>query len=385
MIYLDNSATTALAPEVREAMLSVWDAVGNPSSLHSAGLSAKKKLENARASLLSSAGLKNIEWQTVFCGSGSEANNLALLGSIHNNRHLDSKRVFITDSEHASISKTAEVLAARGFEIVYIPTKGGALDLETLKSEAKKGICFASFMLVNNETGAIYDIAAAADIVKSASPSALVHCDAIQGFMRIPLPVSKNIDFFSVSAHKIHGPAGVGALFLRRELIKKRYLCPVIWGGGQEDGLRSGTENLAGAVGFAKAAEIMKSQSEENYKKMQELSLYAIEKITEAGATVNMPTIRAPHILSITLPRIKSQTMLGYLSAGGVCISSGSACSSNAKNRHVSSALTAFGLPESEADCTIRVSLCKDNTREDINALAELLASGIKRLVKIKR
>lgn len=385
MIYLDNSATTALAPEVRAAMLEVWENVGNPSSLHSAGLAAKKRLEAARSSLLSSAGLKSAEWQAVFCGSGSEANNLALLGSAHERRHLDSKRILITDSEHASVTSTAEALVSRGFELVRIPTKGGALDLEAIASEAKKGVCVASFMLVNNETGAIYDIAGAGEIIKKACPTALIHCDAVQGFMRIPLPVAKSIDFFSVSAHKLHGPAGVGALFLRRELIKKRYLCPVIFGGGQEEGLRSGTENLAGAVGFAKAAEIMKPNMDGNYGHLLDVSTYAIEKITEAGASVNIPPARAPHILSITLPRIKSQTMLNLLSAGGICVSSGSACSSNAKNRHVSSALVAFGLSDSEADFTIRMSLCKDNTREEIDEFASCLSSGIQRLVKIKR
>ena len=385
MIYLDNSATTLLAPEVREAMLEVWDNVGNPSSLHAAGLAAKKKLEGARSSLLSSAGLKSIEWQAIFCGSGSEANNLALLGSANTGRHLDSKRILITDSEHASVENTASVLASRGFEIINIATKGGALDLEAIEKEAKKGVCLASFMLVNNETGAIYDIERAAEIIKKACPTALIHCDAVQGFMRIPLPKAQNIDFFSVSAHKIHGPSGVGALFLRRELIKKRYLCPVIFGGGQEEGLRSGTENLAGAVGFAKAAEIMKPMMDANFAHLLDISVYAIEKATEAGAKVNLPEKRAPHILSITLPRIKSQTMLNLLSAGGVCVSSGSACSSNTKNRHVSSALVAFGISDADADCTIRVSLCKDNTREDIDQFAELLASGINRLVKIKR
>lgn len=385
MIYLDNSATTALAPEVRAAMLEVWDNVGNPSSLHSAGLEAKKRLESARTSLLSSAGLKSTEWQTVFCGSGSEANNLAILGSAHTGRHLDSRRILITDSEHASVENTAQVLASRGFEIVRIATKGGALDLEAIEREAKKGVCLASFMLVNNETGAIYDLERASEIIKKSCPSALIHCDAVQGFMRIPLPKAVNIDFFSVSAHKIHGPAGTGALLLRRELIKKRYLCPVIIGGGQEEGLRSGTENLAGAVGFAKAAEIMKPMMEANYAHLLDVSSYAIEKVTAAGAKVNLPEKRAPHILSITLPRIKSQTMLNLLSAGGVCVSSGSACSSNAKNRHVSSALVAFGLSESDADCTVRMSLCKDNTRKDIDAFAELLESGINRLVKIKK
>ncbi len=385
MIYLDNSATTLLAPEVRDAMLEVWENVGNPSSLHSSGMTAKRRLESARTSLLASAGLRSSDWQAIFCGSGSEANNLAILGSAHDKRHLDSRRILITDSEHASVSNTAEILVSRGFELVSIPTKGGELDLEILEKEAKKGVCLASFMLVGNETGAVYDIERAAEIIKKICPTALIHCDAIQGFMRIPLPKAQNIDFFSVSAHKIHGPAGVGALFLRRELIKKRYLCPVIFGGGQEEGLRSGTENLAGAVGFAKAAEIMKPMMDENYAHLLELSSYAIEKVTEAGANVNLPINRAPHILSITLPRIKSQTMLNLLSAGGVCVSSGSACSSNSKNRHVSSALRAFGLSDSEADCTIRVSLCKDNTREEIDRFAELLSSGIDRLIKIKR
>ncbi len=385
MIYLDNSATTLLAPEVRDAMLCVWENVGNPSSLHAAGLDAKKRLESARASLLSSAELKPADWQAVFTASGSEANNLAILGTAHDKRHLDSRRVLITDSEHASVTNTASVLTERGFEIVYLSTRGGKLDLEVLEQEAKKGVCLASLMLVNNETGAIYDIAKAAQIIKNHAPSALIHCDAVQGFMRIPLPDVKQIDLISASAHKIHGPAGVGVLFTRRDLIKKRAFCPVIYGGGQEEGLRSGTENLAGAVGFAKAAELLKPEMNDNFAHMLDVSEYAIEKITAAGAAVNLPDDRAPHILSITLPRIKSQTMLNLLSAGGVCVSSGSACSSNAKNRHVSSALTAFGLSEQDADCTIRMSLCKHNTREDIDKFAELLASGINRLVKIRR
>ncbi len=385
MIYLDNSATTALAPEVLQAMLCVWESVGNPSSLHAAGLSAKKRLEGARASLLSSAGLKASEWQTVFCASGSEANNLALLGTAHDGRHLDSRRILITDSEHASVANTASALAERGFELVHIPTRGGRLDLEAIEKEAKRGVCLASFMLVNNETGAIYDIAGAAQAIKKHSPSALIHCDAVQGFMRIPLPQAQSIDLISVSAHKIHGPSGVGALFTRRELVKKRAFRPIIYGGGQEEGLRSGTENLAGAVGFAKAAELLCPEINKNLAHLTDISSYAIEKANAAGASVNLPENRAPHIISITLPRIKSQTMLNLLSAGGVCVSSGSACSSNAKNRHVSSALTAFGLSDADADCTIRVSLCKHNTREDIDAFAELLESGINRLVKIRR
>ncbi len=385
MIYLDNSATTKLAPEVREAMIEVWESVGNPSSLHAAGLAAKKKLEGARASLLSSAGLRHTEWQVIFTASGTEANNLAILGTAHDKRHLDSRRVLITDSEHASVTNTANALTERGFEVVYIPTNGGKLDLGAIEKEAKRGVCLASFMLVNNETGAIYDIEGAAKIIKKNSPTALIHCDAVQGFMRIPLPNAQSIDLISVSAHKIHGPSGVGALFLRRDLIKKRALCSVIFGGGQEEGLRSGTENLAGAVGFAKAAELLEPEMAKNYDHLLDLSSYAIKKVIEAGATVNLPEERAPHILSITLPRIKSQTMLNLLSAGGICVSSGSACSSNAKNRHVSSALTAFGLSERDADCTIRVSLCKHNTRADIDAFAELLESGINRLVKIRR
>lgn len=384
MIYLDNSATTALAPEVRDAMLKVWEDVGNPSSLHFAGAAAKRKLSGAKSSLLCSAGLKPTQWQVIFCGSGSEANNLALFGSANENRHLDSRRILITDSEHASVSNSARALTFRGFELVSIPTKGGMIDMEALRREAQRGVCLASFMHVNNETGAIYDIAGAAEAVKSACPTALVHCDAVQGFMRIPLPKSPAIDLFSISAHKIHGPAGVGALLMRAELIKKHALCPIVYGGGQEEGLRSGTENLAGAVGFATAAELMSSSVEANYKLLLELSEYAIQRVTEAGARVNIPAERAPHILSITLPHIKSQTMLNLLSAGGVCVSSGSACSSNAKGRHVSSALRAFGLSDNDADCTIRMSLCRSNTRAEIDEFAALLSSGIQRLVRIK-
>lgn len=382
MIYLDNSATTPLAPEVLSEMSRIWSSPGNPSSLHSAGQNARRELERAKSSILSSASLSPGAFLPVFTGSGSEANNLAIRGCANAKTHFESKRILISDSEHPSLTRVAESLTSCGFEIVKIPTRGGALDLEVLELEARRGVFLFSSMLVNNETGAIYDIKSAAELIKSIAPLAIVHCDATQGFMRIPLPKTPSVDLITASAHKIHGPAGVGVLFVRRELIKRHAISPIILGGSQEEGMRAGTENLAGIVGFAKAAELLASHFEENFTHLCSLSEYAVERVTAAGARVNMPKTKAPHILSVTLPRIKSQTMLNLLSAGGVCVSSGSACSSRSKN--VSPSLRAFGLTDMEADSTIRISFSVNNQKSDIDALGELLAGGIARLVKIK-
>lgn len=383
-IYLDNSATTALSEGVKEAMVAAMEIYGNPSSLHTAGDEAHKLLNTAREQIYAAVGVRQAEgWRAVFTASGSEANNLAILGAARAKKHFSSKRILLTDSEHPSVARAVEALTREGFEAVYISTRGGALDMVQLRNEAMKGVFLASFMLVNNETGALYDIDAAARAIRAVCPDALIHCDAVQGFLRQALPrVSCGIDMISVSAHKIHGPKGVGALVISPAVIKRRALTPVIYGGGQEDGLRSGTENLVGIAGFGKAVTEGRLALVPNADKLRGLYSYATERLSALDVTLNVPERHVDHIISVTVPNIKSQTMLNFLSARGICVSSGSACSSHDKK--LSPALRAFGLDDKAADSTIRVSLCPENTAEDIDALVGALADGMRSLVKIK-
>lgn len=382
MIYLDNSATTALSDAAVAEMTAALKCYANPSSLHAAGIEAREFVEKARQRVQNAAGLRQTDgWHLIFTGSGSEGTNLAIAGAARAKKHFDSKRIIITDSEHPSVTNTAESLAVLGFETVKIPTKGGEIDLGILESELKKGAFMVSVMLVNNETGALYDIKAVYELVRRLTPDAIIHCDAVQGFIRVPLPL-KYADMITVSAHKIHGPKGVGALLVSPSIIKKKILSPVIFGGGQEEGLRSGTENVPGIAAFGAAAADGFANAANYSAVLEKLYNYARERLTDAGCRINTPVHHVNHILSVTLPRIKSQTMLSFLSSKGICVSSGSACSSH--GGHISGTLIAYGLSPLEADSTLRVSFCAENTFAEIDALAEAVKEGIQKLVKIK-
>ena len=378
-LYLDNSATTPLLPEAAEAIRLAFETYANPSSLHSAGIAASKLLAESRRTVADGSCL-GASYTPVFCGSGSEANNLAIRGFCGLGKHFDSKRIIISDSEHPSVAASAESLSALGFETVMIPTKGGELDLGALESELRRGAALVSVMSVNNETGALYDIPAALSLCRQLCPGAIFHTDAVQGFMRIPL--TRCADMISVSAHKIGGPKGCGALFVRGDLIRRRALSPVVYGGGQESGLRSGTENTAYAAGFAAAVRVWSERGREFAAEMRETSLAFIDVITASGCRVNRPPRTADYIISATLPGIKSQVMLSFLSSKGIYVSSGSACSS--KDRKISSSLKAFGLSDRDADCTIRISLSPAVSKKDAEILGDALREGIDKLVKIK-
>ena len=380
LIYLDNSATTGLCPEAARAMTEALSSFANPSSLHSAGSEAADLLGSSRRTLLAVSGLPE-GFTAVFTGSGSAANNLALIGAGRSGKHFSSRRIILTDSEHPSVNNTVAALEREGFEAVMIPTQGGRIDEKVFSAEIAKGAAMVSLMLVNNETGAYYGVEEAFAEARRVCPGALLHCDAVQGFMRVPLP--GNADMITVSAHKIHGPKGVGALFLSRDVIKKKSLSPLIYGGGQESGLVSGTENTPGIAGFSAAAAAAASRRAADCGKLALLRRMTVDAAEKAGARVNIPYRRVDHIVSVTLPGIKSQTMLNYLSAWGICVSSGSACSSH--DRKISRSLKAFGLSDADADCTVRVSLSAENTPEEIEAFGERLADGISRLVRAKR
>ena len=383
-IYLDNSATTPLSDAAKrkiEEMLSIY---GNPSSLHSLGQRAEAELKTAREAILSALGVRSRDGEFVFTSSGTEATALALIGCAHAKERRDATRILISDSEHSSVANTAASLAKEGFEIVKIPTKRGILDMDAIRAALDKKIFLASFMLVNNETGARYAVEDAFSLLKEKYPEAITHCDAVQGFMKLRFsPSSLRADLVSVSGHKLHAPKGVGGLYISADMLKKRKISPVLFGGGQEKGLRSGTENTIGIAAFgASVADLAKRRSEVEAH-LEELYLYATEKLEAIGLRINRPGgARVSHIINLTLPRIESETMLHFLSADGIFVSSGSACSSHAKGP--SGALVAFGLPAAEADCSLRVSLSEYSTKEDVDALVASLLAALARLVRIK-
>ena len=386
-IYLDNSATTRIS----DVALAKYNEVslgnfGNPSSLHGLGFNAEREIVAARKNILTSLGVRDAS--VVFTASGSEANNLALIGrALAKERYMRGAKIITTEGEHASVDEPLGRLERMGFRIAKIPTVGGRLDLDALRREMTGDVILVSMMMVNNETGALYDIKGAAAIVKAGAKDALVHIDATQSYMKMPMNMrTLGADMITISSHKIGGPKGVGALVVGSTVMKAKGLAPIILGGGQEGGMRSGTENVPGIAAFGAAVgEEMKNLAK-NVEKMADLRGYLIEKLTRDATfseiSITNPENHAPHILNITLPKIKSETMLHYLSAEGIFVSSGSACSSN--SRHVSSALVAFGRSEAEADCSIRISFSHENSREDVDALCEALKGGLNRLARIR-
>ncbi len=382
-IYLDNSATTKISEEALKRYNEVsLECYGNPSSLHSFGFEAEKIIDSARDTIRSSLGAKGSS--VVFTASGSEANNLAIIGrAFSKERYKRGSKIITTEGEHASVDSPLEKLESMGFKIARIPTKGGKLDTEVLKREMTKDVILVTMMMVNNETGAFYDLGAVSKIMRTQSPEAVLHADCTQSYLKLPFTkTSLGADMLTLSSHKIEGPKGVGALVIDEAVIKARGLSPLILGGGQEHGLRSGTENVPGIAAFGEAIRIGHSELRARYSKMKELRALLIEMIAESEVlseiSPTLPESAAPHILNLTLPEIRSETMLHYLSSLGIYVSSGSACSSNSS--HVSSALTAYGRSADEADSSIRVSLSHRNTAEEIGEFILALESGIKKL-----
>ena len=387
-IYLDNSATTKICPEALKKYIEVSEnEFGNPSSLHGMGVNAEKELDATRSEIRSS--LKDKDATVIFTSSGSEANNLAITGrAFSKERYKRGAKIITTDSEHASVSSPITNLEQMGFKIARIPTKMGVVDLDALEREMTSDVILVTVMMVNNETGALYNIRAISDVMKANSPDAYLHVDATQSYLKIPFTTkSLGADMITVSSHKIEGPKGVGALVVSQRVVKERGLSPIIYGGGQEGGLRSGTENVPGIAAFGEAIRFGTANVTAHAEKMESLRSYLIEKInTDAilsAISVTNPTSHAPHIVNLTLPSIKSETMLHYLSSLGIYVSSGSACSSN--SRSVSSALTAYGRSVAEADSSIRISFSHRNEISDVDSLLDALRSGLQKLARIKR
>ena len=383
-VYLDNSATTPLSEAARTALTDAMEHFGNPSSLHTLGQSAEKLVREARDSIAEALGVRRGQGTVIFTSCGTEATSLALFGTAYAKQRREATRILTTDSEHPATHKALEALERNGFEVVKISTRAGVLNRDELEAALDKRIFMASFMLVNNETGALYSVGEAFSAIKRRYPDAITHCDAIQGFMRVRFtPQTLKADLISVSGHKIHAPKGVGALYVSNELIKAKKIVPFLRGGGQEGGMRSGTENVMGISAFGASARDMAARRAQIEAHLKELYGYVCESLENTDIRINVPEgARVNHIINITLPSIKSETMLHHLSADGVYVSSGSACSSHSNTP--SGSLIAFGLTPKQADCSLRISLSEYNTREDIDALRASLHAGLDRLVRIK-
>ena len=386
-VYLDNSATTRICREALDKYVSVSEAhYGNPSSLHSLGFDAEGEIKRARDIILDSVGGKKC--QLIFTSSGTEANNLAIIGRVTaKERYRKGMKIITTEGEHASVSEPMNHLRSLGHRVAFIPTKKGIIDFDALQKELTDDVILVSVMMVNNETGAVYDLPRVAKMLKSQCKEALFHVDATQGYMKLPFSIGAiGADMLTVSAHKVEGPKGVGALIISDEIVKQKGIAPVVFGGGQQQGLRSGTENVPAIAAFGEAVMVGMPTLSDDIQYMNSLRSLLIERLSEDALSEIRPTLPqryAPHILNITLPGIKSETMLHFLSSEGILVSSGSACSSNAGG-HKSGALIAFGHTEREADCSIRVSFSKRNTPQEVHILADKLSDGLKRLARIK-
>lgn len=373
--YLDNSATTQVSEAAaNKAMELMRENFANPSSLHSLGFEASKELTNARQTVAKAIGADSAE--IYFTSGGSESNNLAIFGVAEAMKRRGNK--IVTDAaEHSSVYDPMQKLKSMGFDVVFLKTdRSGKISIDEAFDEIDENTVLVSVMHTNNETGAVNPISDLSNIIKRKNSPAVLHCDAVQAFGKTPIKVAKlGVNLLTVSAHKIHGPKGVGALYVK----KGTRLIPQHLGGKQEKELRGGTEAmpLIGAFGVA----VSELSVEASHNRVKALNTYLREKLSEIEEiTVNSPKDASPYILNFSTGVIRSETMLHHLSGDGVFVSSGSACSKGGKSR----VLTSMGLPDEIIDTAIRVSFSKHSTYEDCDALTESLKNGLKNLARRK-
>ena len=385
--YLDNSATTMLCEDAKQAIISAMDNnFGNPSSLHALGVMAEQAISEARSKIIYAMGVKAKPEQIIFTSGGTEAANLALIGFATAKPRNKGKQILIGESEHDYVLRAAEYLEKLGFKVVRIPSPNGVWDIKAYEKALGSDVILVSAMLVNNETGAVNDINTIASMARAASPDVVIHTDAVQGFLKLDKPLSTlDVDMISISGHKIGAPKGVGALYVREEILKTKSLVPIVFGGGQENGYRSGTENTLGIIGFGAAAKSHAQNLKQNQLKIASLrALLGSKLLGVSGVRMNIPQTAeiAKHIVNLTVFGIKSETLLHHLSGHGIYVSSGSACSSN--TGHLSHSLKSFGLSDEDIGSSIRVSFSENNTEDDVNAFIDALFDGIAKLAKIK-
>ena len=371
-LYFDSAATARPLPEAIDAAGRAYTEYGNPSSLHSAGLAAKRLVDTARTQV--AAALHCKPERIVFVSSGTEANNQAIFG-LAKIRGKRAKKIITTDSEHPSVAEPIKVLEKEGFTVVRLSTKGGALDLAQLEQELQEPVAFLSIMRANNETGAVYDLPGVRKLLTKYGSDAILHCDNVQGFLKIPGDRLGTVcDLITVSAHKIGGLKGTGALYINEKIRNLPALLP---GGGQENGMRSGTENVPGIAAFGAAAEKTASTGLSHTELLREKLLAGLE---DSGLIFHIPPVHLPGILHISIPGVLSSWALNLLSAKGICVSAGSACSAKEKKKG-NPVLSAYGLPASEIETSLRISFDIWNTEEECAQLCEAL----RECAKLKR
>ena len=367
-IYLDNAATTSVCGEAAQKALEIMTLIyGNPSSTHLMGRQAKNELDTARACIAAALGADASE--IFFTSGGTESNNWAILNGVKSVSR-QGNHIITAYSEHDAVRKSFDALESMGFEVSRLsPDSSGAISPEGFKAALRDDTVFVSLMLVNNETGAITDISEISKLLKAQNPKALLHTDAVQGFLKIPFsPKSLGADLLSVSGHKIHAPKGVGALYIKSGLR----LSPMLLGGGQESGIRAGTEALPQIAAFGVAACLCKKNIQASIAHMNSLRAHAVSRLNAENPGLIVIGGGAPHILSISLPGHKSETIMNFLESRDIYISKSSACKKGRRS-HV---LESMGLKNDVIDGALRIGLSRYNTFEEIDIFCDGLADA---------
>ena len=373
MIYLDNSATTKPCKEAVEAMTDALTAQwGNPSALYSFGIEAAHAMRSARNKVAAAMGAEPD--RIFFTSGGTEADNWAIFGTA---KRLGKrgKHIITTAVEHHAVLNSMKELEAQGFTVTYLqPDEAGRITLDALKDALRKDTILASIMMVNNETGAVMPIPQMAKLTHRICPEAIFHTDAVQGFLKLPFQAKTlGADLITVSSHKVHGPKGAGALYISPRL---RSFPPLLYGGGQESNMRSGTEATPAILGFAAACAAIAPTLKADTQREAELLNRCIDCLSKLDGVIINGAHDAPHILSLSIPGVPTQNTINILQDSGICVSAGSACAKG----HRSHTLTAMGLRPEIIDSSFRISLSRDTTVHDIDAFIE----GIEKILAWK-
>lgn len=386
-VYLDNSATTRVFPEVAELMTKIMcEDYGNPSSLHLKGVQAENHLRHAKETMAKL--LKVSEKEILFTSGGTESDNMALMGCAFANRRRGN-HLITTQIEHPAILQTMHYLETQGYRVTYLPVDScGQISLEDLRRAMTPETILVSMMHTNNEIGALQPVAEAGALIKKMNPNTLFHVDAVQGFGKAKIyPKKMGIDLLSISGHKIHGPKGIGVLYVG-DRVK---IQPILYGGGQQQNLRSGTDNVPGAAGMARAAELLYQHYEEDMERLQQCKKYfmdGVRKIDNVKINGLLPGYpdgegTAPHIVSVSFAGVRSEVLLHALEEKGIYVSAGSACS--AHKPQPSATLKAIGVEKSLLESTIRFSFSVYTTKEELDYTLQAMYDRIPMLRKYTR
>ncbi|MTI49239.1 cysteine desulfurase family protein [Sporosalibacterium faouarense] len=383
-VYLDNSATTKPRKEViDEINYMLKNAYGNPSSLHRMGFEAEKRITDSRKTISNCLGCR--EEEVYFTASGTESNNIAIQGIV-NRFKKRGNHLITTKIEHSSVINIFKHYESKGFKVTYVDVDDrGIVDLKQLEENITDETILVAVMLVNNEIGTIQPIRDIKTIINKKNKDTKLHIDGVQALGKIPVNVKKfAFDTFAFSGHKIHGPKGIAGLYIKKGLN----LSPIIYGGNQESGIRSGTENVPGIVGLGKAVEIDMENFQKEKSYIANLKKYFLDRVRDEVEDIKVNSIVdedkcAPHILNISFLNIRGEVLLHYLEEKGIFVSTGSACSSNNKSKTKSRVLDAIGLSDNEVEGAIRFSFSYNNTKEEIDYTVKCLKNSVDEIRKI--